>query len=268
MLFAAEMFSGAGYEAVACGFDIPFDGYGGVKKESSPASALDGADYAVLPPVVSRDGKNVAAPLSEKKIPLGEVFSGGRLFFCGAFCPPTAARTRAYSESESFAVKNAVPTAEGALKVAMEETRACISSSSAAVLGFGRIGKVLAKDLLGLGASAEVFARRSESRALAEALGMAAHGFEALESEVGKYDCIFNTVPENVLPPRVLAKVKKGAVIIELASPPGGVCAGEASAAGVRLVPALGLPGRIMPKTAGKIIYETISEMIGKEGET
>ena len=265
ILFAAEMFAQSGFEAAVYGFDIPLREYGDIKKASTAGAALAGAAYAVLPPVVSRDGENIYAPLSEAAIPVQGLEFGKASVFCGAFCPPVLAKTRSYSASERFAVRNAVPTAEGALKIAMEETKSTICGMHACVLGFGRIGAVLAKDLLALGACADVFARRGEARAWASAIGAGAYDFCFLGEKIASYDCIFNTVPQNVISGSVLASVAKNAPIIELASPPGGVDAEEARNAGVKLVGAGGLPGKITPRSAGKIIYETIREMMEEE---
>ena len=265
MLFAAEMFAEAGFISAVYGFDASAFEYGKIKRESTAQAALAGASYAVLPPAVSRDGENILAPLSKRKIPIGELEFGGALVFCGVSCPHMAAETHCYALRESFAVSNALPTAESAVKIAMEETKSTVCGMRAAVLGFGRIGKLLAKDLLALGARVDVFARRSEARAWAEVMGACAYDFGSLAAEIGLYDCIFNTVPENVISASMLARVRRGTPVIELASPPGGVDAADAEKAGVRLVPAGGLPGKIMPRAAGKIIYETLKEMIDEE---
>lgn len=264
MIFAARRFAGAGFDVSLYGFELARAECGDIMAESASA-ALAGADFAVLPPVVSRDGENVHAPLAREKIPLRSLDFGGASVFAGAFCSEIKADIVNYAESEAFAVRNAVPTAEGALKIAMEETRESICGMRACVLGFGRIGAVLAKDLWALGASACVFARRSEARALAEAFGTSARGFDALDAEIGSYDCIFNTVPHRIVGKAALSRIKEGAPFIELASAPGGADEALARSLGVKYVPAGGLPGKIMPKSAGKIIYETIKEMMEEE---
>ena len=146
MIFAARRFAVAGFDVSLCGFELARAECGDIMAENASA-ALDGADFAVLPPVVSRDGENVHAPLAREKIPLRGLDFGGASVFAGAFCPEIKADAVNYAESEAFAVRNAVPTAEGALKIAMEETRESICGMRACVLGFGRIGAVLAKDL-------------------------------------------------------------------------------------------------------------------------
>ena len=265
MLFAAELFAQNGYEAAVYGFEEAAERFG-IRHAQSAEETLGGADYAVLPPLVSRDGENVYAPLAKNKIPLRSLCFGGALVFVGGSCPGITAKTRAYSETEAFAVRNAVPTAEGALKLAIEATGKTICGMRACVLGFGRIGTVLTKNLLALGAKADVFARRSEARALAEALGANTCSFAELEAEIGSYDCIFNTVPQRVLSRAALAKIKKDAPFIELASAPGGADRSEALALGVKFTDGGGLPGKVTPKSAGKIIYTTVTEMIEEEG--
>ena len=265
MLFAAELFAQNGFDTAVYGFGNAALRCPKIKKESTAGAALSGADYAVLPPVVSRDGKNIFAPLAEEEAPASALDFGNSLVFCGTSCPHMAAKTVCYALRESFAVSNALPTAESAIKIAMEERKSTVCGMRAAVLGFGRIGKLLAKDLLALGARVDVYARRSEARAWAEVIGAQAMGFDALAAQIASYDCIFNTVPENVVSADALARIGRGVPLLELASPPGGVDAAEAEKAGVHLVAAGGLPGKIMPKAAGKIIYETVREMIEEE---
>lgn len=260
MLFAAAEFAANGFEAAVYGFDIYAGAYGKLGK--AEAGGLAAADAVVLPPVVSRDGESLFAPFSEKKISLSGVDFGRAKVFCGTSCPIALPGSTVYSAREAFAVRNAVPTAEGALKLAMEETKQTLYGMRAAVLGGGRIAAALAVRLTALGAKTTVFARKSEARARAWALGASSCGFSELCERLCVFDCIFNTVPQRILGGRELACIKKGAPLIELASAPGCADAQEAASAGVRLVPAGGLPGKITPKTAGKIIYETITEIM------
>jgi dipicolinate synthase subunit A len=264
MLFAARAFAEDGFCTSVCGFDLAESA--DLAEEESAEAALAAADIVVLPPVVSRDGENVHAPLSSRKIPLSVLDIGSASMFCGASCPPPIkARAKNYAAREDFAVKNAVPTAEGALKIAMEETGESICGMRACVLGFGRIGAVLARDIVALGGRACVFARRAEARALAQTFGADACSFDDLGAQIGSYDCIFNTVPERIVSKATLAGIKSGAPFIELASAPGGADPELAREGGVRFIPAGGLPGKIMPNAAGKIVYETIKEMIREE---
>jgi len=266
MLFAARAFAASGLCVSAFGFDLAPAEFCDVVCEDSSEAALAGAAFAVLPPLVSRDGENVYAPFSRVKIPLRGLDFGGAAVFSGSPCPQIRAETRNYAAREAFAVRNAVPTAEGALKLAMEATGRSVCGMHACVLGFGRIGTVLAKDLMALGAKVDVFARRGEARALARALGAVAYSFDALGAKMGSYGCIFNTVPERVAGDAVLREIKAETPFIELASAPGGAEPALARSLGVKYVSAGGLPGKIMPASAGEIVYETIKEMMEEEG--
>ena len=154
----------------------------------------------------------------------------------------------------------AVPTAEGALKVAIENAPVTIHGSRALVVGYGNIGKILARYLHALGAKTYVAAKRPE--ALAEAFGNGAHTvkIEEIGSVCGKMDYIFNTVPSNVIETDVAAKI--GGLYIELASSPYGTDIEAACTAGVSVINAPSLPGKISPKTTAKYIVRTIYNII------
>ena len=76
-----------------------------------------------------------------------------------------------YFSREALTVKNAVPTAEGALQLALERTSVTLHGAPCLVIGFGRIGKLLAHDLKALGAQVSVSARRLEDLAWIDAFG-------------------------------------------------------------------------------------------------
>ena len=59
-----------------------------------------------------------------------------------------------------------------------------------------------------------------------------------------------------------LACLPPGAVVIDLASAPGGTDFATAKALGVRAVLAGGLPGRCAPATAGALIAQTVLGML------
>ena len=60
---------------------------------------------------------------------------------------------------EKFTVLNIIPTVEGAIQVAMQETKRTLHGSNVLILGFGRIGKLLSKSLVGLGVNVSCEAR-------------------------------------------------------------------------------------------------------------
>ncbi len=62
---------------------------------------------------------------------------------------------------DDVAILNAIPSAEGAIQIAMEQLPITIHGSKSFVLGFGRLGKTLARMLAGIGAITTVAARKS-----------------------------------------------------------------------------------------------------------
>lgn len=116
-----------------------------------------------------------------------------------------------------------VPTAEGAIQVAMENMDTTLHGSRALVIGFGRVGKLTAHRLQSLGARVTVAARKCEDWAWAQAYGYGTEDSMRLEYWMGGFDLIVNTVPAKILNRAHLERVQPGAFIIDLASLPGGV---------------------------------------------
>lgn len=165
----------------------------------------------------------------------------------------TGAEVIDYYQDEEFTAANAAVTAEGALSLMMKELPCCIAGSKILVIGWGRIGKLLAKKLKALGAEVTVAARKDKDLAMAKALG-----FNAVQtgsySDLGTFRVICNTVPAAVFPKEAVEKCAKDVLLLELASSPGGIYA----SGGRTLIRAGGLPGKYAPETAGKILGQTI----------
>jgi dipicolinate synthase subunit A len=119
-------------------------------------------------------------------------------------------------------IANTIPTAEGAIQIAMEELPITLHRSKALVIGFGRIGKILAHRLSGLGMRVSVSARRYADLAWIEAYGYGVEHTEELDGWLCGYDLVINTVPAQVLTEHRLKELKEGCVVIDLASKPGG----------------------------------------------
>lgn len=165
-----------------------------------------------------------------------------------------------YEEDTAFAIANAIPTAEGAIAEAARLAGRTISGASVVVTGFGRVGEALAWRLHLWNAQVTVVARRLEVLAKAAGFGYGCAGPGDLPQVASRCDLAFNTVPAPVWTAdalRALAE-KPGAVLVDLASPPGGTDWGAAEALGVCAVLLPGIPGRWFPRTAGAILAETV----------
>ncbi|WP_088224817.1 dipicolinate synthase subunit DpsA [Desulfosporosinus sp. FKB] len=163
---------------------------------------------------------------------------------------------------DELAILNSIPSAEGAIQMAMEATNITIHGSESFVLGLGRTGWSLARMLKGIGAHVTGVARKPTDLARAVEMGIKGVHFADLEEEIERAEIIFNTVPHLILDRVMLEKVAKDAVIVDLASIPGGTDFEFAQLLGIKAILAPGLPGIVAPKSAGRILAQIYPQLI------
>ena len=163
---------------------------------------------------------------------------------------------------EEFIVLNTISTAEGTIQIAMNETQRTVHGSNVLVMGFGRVGKVLAKMLDGIGAKVYCEARKNEDISWIKAYGYNAVHLNDLNNHLNKFDIIINTIPFQILDGPRLDLVKKDCVIIDLASNPGGVDRKAAKERNLKAIWALSIPGNVAPVTSAEFIKETIYHIL------
>ncbi|WP_161822654.1 dipicolinate synthase subunit DpsA [Sporotomaculum syntrophicum] len=159
---------------------------------------------------------------------------------------------------DEVAILNAIPSAEGAVQMAMERMPITIHGAKAMVLGFGRTGQTLAQLLENMYAHTTVVARDSAQLARAYAMGLKVLHFQELIDYLRDVDVIFNTIPAPVINGEILQRLPSATLIIDLASAPGGTDFGKARELGIEAVLAPGLPGKVAPKTAGMILSRVV----------
>ena len=169
-----------------------------------------------------------------------------------------------YLLREEMSLKNAIPTAEGAVQLALEELPVTLNGLKVLIVGIGRIGTALAEILKGFGADITAAVHNSRGTAKARLHGIKAIPTSRLNSS---YDLVFNTVPKLIFDDDMLGRFDKNTLFIDLASKPGGIDFDAALEHGIRVIWALGLPGKTAPVTSGEIIAETVSSMIWERGE-
>ncbi len=255
-----------GHEARA----FALEGAAGIVCEDS-LEGIDRADCVILP-LPATVGDRLNAPLSGTGHPVADLLDALRpgQLVCAGMVDGTLRRLAEerglelgdYFAREELAVLNAVPTAEGAIEIALRELPITLQDARVLVLGFGRLGRALAPRLQGLGARVWAAARSRGQRALAESMGVETEGLDRLSDWLCGYDLVINTVPAPVLGVEELAAMKEGALVIDLASRPGGVDREAARTLGVRAIWALSLPGRTAPVTAARYIKSTVYHMM------
>lgn len=169
------------------------------------------------------------------------------------------------AEIDELAILNSIPSAEGALQIAMEETDITIHGSKTCVIGFGRVAITLARILKAMGADVTVVARNKGQLARAYEMGCHCTDFPGLRRVMNHVDIVFNTVPSLVLDAEVLEHARQSALIVDLASQPGGTDFEAANKYGIKAILAPGLPGKVAPRSAGKIMADVIPSLIIRE---
>lgn len=271
-LYVASGLSKAGCKVKLYGFDGYTDISEGITLSDDLKAALNGCNYIILPLPYSTDGVYLNSPYSKKKTKMSEIYDlitkdtlvlGGK--FSSRELNERGIKTVDYFEREELQILNAVPTAEGAIQTAMEERPYTLSRSDCLVVGYGRIGKILSSMLKGMNVNVTVSARKFEDLAWIKAYGMTPILTSELESNISRFDVVFNTVPAPVIDKSVLKNSKKSTLFIDLASKPGGIDFEEARLYGIDTVWSLSLPGKVAPATAGEFVKETVLNIIEQE---
>ena len=228
-------------------------------------------EVVIGPIPFTSNGININAPFGEKEISIREMihYLEGKILIAGSISPEIYDMANdEYIEiidimkREELAVLNTISTAEGAIEIAISNTNKIIHGSEVLILGFGRIGKVLARKMAGLSAKVTCAARKDEDLAWIRAYGHKETNINALGENLSQYDIILNTVPHLVLNKERLQYVKKDALLIDLASNPGGIDKKEAKELNLKLVWALALPGKVAPVTTAEFIKDTIYNIL------
>ncbi|MGM0470665.1 MAG: dipicolinate synthase subunit DpsA [Bacillota bacterium] len=245
----------------------------GIEACSEIAELVTAADV-VLAPMTGVDQQGyLKATFAQQSLRLDEQFFAqlepGTLFMIGiadnklkSYCQEYSIELIQLAKLDELAIKNSIPTAEGAIQTAMEESEITLHSNNSIVLGLGRVGLTQARMLAGLGSKTYGAARKPGVRARAKELGIIPVKFEELADVISKMDFIFNTVPALVLDRKILKQVKSEALIIDLASAPGGTDFTAAEELGLKAKLTLGLPGQVAPKSAGEILGQIVPRLI------
>ncbi len=233
--------------------------------------AIDNVEIVIGPIPFSSNGNTINMPFSDKEITIREMMHNinAKVLIAGAILPEVYEMANdEYIEiidimkREELAVLNTIATAEGTIQIAIENTNRILHGSEVLILGFGRIGKVLARKLAGLSVKVTCAARKDEDLAWIEAYGHKSLNINNLSENLRPFDIIINTVPHIVLTEQKLEYVRKDALLIDLASNPGGIDKKAIKDRNLKFVWALSLPGKVAPTTSAEFIKNTIYNIL------
>ncbi len=264
----AKMLANDKFEVLAYGMEKAK--FPGIKITNTIEECVKDADIVVGPLPISSNAQDVNMPFSYNKLSIKEFITklSGKTVIAGAIKPEMYELAKENKvnlidivKREELAVLSAISTAEGALQIAISETSKNLHGNKVLVMGFGRIGKILAKMLDGIGAKVSCEARKTTDLAWIQAYGYERINLIDLKEHLGEFDIIFNTIPYMVLNKEYLKETKEDALIIDLASNPGGVDREAVKQLKRKFIWALSLPGKVSPITSAQFMQETLYNM-------
>ena len=234
------------------------------------------ANYIILPlPLLDKSGMVFskcsgseldAFSIINSAAPDAMLFAGRIPETISAFAKQRGKELYDYYLREELQIMNAVPTAEGTAEILMKQLPTTLFDSNILVTGFGRTAQALCAVLRALGTRVTVAARKPQALAHARSVGCRVIPISRLPGEAGCFDAVVNTVPARVITAPVLDAMRPWCFVLDIASAPGGVDTAYALKAGISTQSALSLPGRVAPKSAGKIIVDTVLNIIQERG--
>lgn len=269
-IFCAEKLAGK-YDICVSGFDDEY-----ITEKILPYKNDNSAekfDCAVLPIIPFDEVGNINTPCFSGKLSTAKIYSmlkKNAVVFVGnddkrvwEKFPETAVVN--YMSREELCLKNAIPTAEGAVMTAIRELPVTLNGTSVLIVGAGRIGTALTMILRGFGADITLAVRNGKGVAKARILGVKSVFTKEMGSD---YALVFNTVPELIFDRERLFGFDKNTLFIDLASRPGGIDFDGAAELGRKVIWAQGLPGKTAPVTAGEFVAETVSSILDERSES
>lgn len=246
-------------------------GYKTVSYEKNPEEFFEKLEKSnavlILPLPFTRDGETVNSVDSDKKLKISELLTklkkgdkiiGGMLSeeFKSALSAVGAEGLEYYCED--LIAQNAELTADAVFDV-FKEQNIDIFNSKTAITGFGRTAKALACRFYDKKLDFIITARSETAQTDAVSRNYEYVKLDDFTQEIQKFDVIINTVPALILDESLLKQAKSSLIIVDIASAPFGVEKSTAENLNLKLIRALGLPGKYYPERAG--------ELIGKKAE-
>ena len=238
---------------------------------AEPSALCDAAkaEVIILPVPLAKDGRlngtDLALPELWKLLqPAQRIFAGAIRAGDKEAAQSCGLTITDFFSREELTVRNAVPTAEGAIETAMQHLPVTLHGTPCLVIGFGRIGKLLAHNLKALGAQVTVSARKLSDLAWIDAFGYAGEHTNRLSGKLGGFRVIFNTVPQQVVGESLLRELMPDCLLIELASVSGFDLA-AVEKLHLNYIKAGGLPGKVAPETAARAMKETLCKLMEEQ---
>ena len=214
-------------------------------------SAIEKVDIIVAPTPFSSNGETINSPYAKEEIKIEQLFKSNKqkILIAGGIKERIKEQLEEkylkvidVMKREELAILNTIATAEGTIKVAIENTDKILQGSKVLILGFGRVAKIVASKFSLLSTKVTCAARKSTDLAWIEAYGYNSININEMLFELNDFDIIINTVPEIIIKEKELKHMKPDVLLIDLASKPGGIESKKAIQMGLKYIWALAIP--------------------------
>ena len=163
---------------------------------------------------------------------------------------------------ELYLNKIAQITAEGALAIMLNLTDFSLYDTDALVLGFGRVGKAVARLLKSICKSVSV-ASYDKAEFHSAGVNYISYFEDSYIRNFCNYKIILNTIPAQILGSCDIKKINENTLFIDLASAPGCLKTGAQDGVKFNYYQALQVPDKIAPKTAAEELKRLIFKCLG-----
>ena len=244
---------------------------GRIEKCTSLKTAMEKAQVIIGPVPFSSNEDFINAPFAHDKIMIDDLMKSNKskIFISGSIKDDLKKQLdEKYMEvidimkRDDLAILNTIATAEGTIEVAIKNTDKILQGSRVLILGFGRVGKIVANKFSKMSAIVTCAARKVSDLAWIKAYGYNSLNINYMLYDLKEFDIIINTVPQTILREKELKHIDAEALLIDLASSPGGIDGKMAKSMGLNFIWALALPGRIAPSSSAKFIKDTVYTII------
>ena len=222
-----------------------------IDKTPNLQSAIEKVDIIVAPTPFSSNGETINSPYAKEEIKIEQLFRSNKqkILIAGGITESIKEQLEEkylkvidVMKREELAILNTIATAEGTIKVAIENTDKILQGSKVLILGFGRVAKIVASKFSLLSTYVTCAARKTTDLAWIEAYGYNSININEMLFELNDFDIIINTVPEIIIKEKELKHMKPDVLLIDLASKPGGIESKKAIQMGLKYIWALAIP--------------------------
>lgn len=222
-----------------------------IDKISNLQNAIEKVDIIVAPTPFSSNGETINSPYAKEEIKIEQLFRSNKqkILIAGGITESIKEQLEEkylkvidVMKREELAILNTIATAEGTIKVAIENTDKILQGSKVLILGFGRVAKIVASKFSLLSTKVTCAARKISDLAWIEAYGYNSININDMLYELKDFDIIINTVPQIIIKEKELKHMKPDVLLIDLASKPGGIEGTKARQMGLKYIWALAIP--------------------------